>query len=170
MKRRIIILIFIIGTNTLFSQSEKLEYDNIPFINEIFHEYTQFNLENNKYHYQLSNDKTEKIILNKNLLTYTIPYGDNEGTVECNINIDKSFQFVKNGKIMHISLYLDKCVNPKMTDFKINVKIHFVNVENQEHFIVDRQIIQGEYRGLNHNLNEDIIKELVASKELIIQP
>lgn len=163
------LIIIIISNSYVYSQSEKLEYDNLPLINETYSMFSQFYLKNQKYHYQYSDKTAKKIIINKNTLSFIIPYGENEGIIECEIQLDKSYQMKKNGKIAYLSLFMENCINPKNHSFKWNVKVHIVSKEKNI-FIVDIEQLDGEYRQLFHNTDSKTIKDLISEQKLFIEP
>ncbi|WP_336127345.1 hypothetical protein [Mesoflavibacter sp. CH_XMU1422-2] len=168
--KKLSLILFIVIIHTSFSQTEKLEFENIPFINENFSKYSQFKLENKSYNYQFSQQKNCRIILNKDIFTYSILRGEDGVKIKGDINLEKSYQFLKDGKLMFISLYLENCSNGKLSGFKTNIKVHFVEVENQKYYIVDSQILKGEFRGLRHNLDSETIQNLVEEKKLVVKP
>ena len=178
MKKIHLILIFLTCYNlSVYSQTTNLQIDNLPLINQEFETVTQFHLENDEYVYQDTYEEKQRIIVNKNNLTYKFPYGTytsdfstNPELVECNIILDKSYQTYQDNQLMNISIFLDDCINPKSNGFKWSVKVHILNENGKKTYIIDVPAIDGEYRKLYHNLSSDIIKKFIANKKLIIEP
>lgn len=176
-KLHLILILLICLSLSAYSQTNNLQIENLPLINQKFETVTQFHLEENEYVYQDTFEEKQRIIVNKNNMTYKFPYGtsttdfsNNPELVECNIVLDKSYQTFKDNKLMNISIFLDDCVNPKSTGFKWSVKVHILKEDGKKTYIVDVPAIDGEYRKLYHNLSSDIIKKLIANKKLIVKP
>lgn len=171
--RKIIFVVSISFFGNLYSQSEPLNYDNLPFISQGFQFITQFYLEDNEFHYQYSFEENRQIIVNKNTFTYKKEIGDNpdkQEFLECNIILDKSYQILKNNTLAYVSLLLDDCFNTTLTDFKHSIKIHIINYDGKKYFVVDSPAINGQYRQLHHNLSPEIIKSIYESGKLFIEP